>query len=265
MTSNEIKTGLNTRILGKEVIFYTEATSTNDIALELADKGVDEGTLVIADDQTMGRGRLDRKWFAPAGTSILASLILRPKISLSQVNKIVLITTISIVYAIRKVTNLLVLIKWPNDIIINSKKVSGVLTESRIKKNCLDFVVVGFGINVNIPKESFPDEIIDIATSLSIESGREISRIYVLQETLRQIESLYLRLNDDSFLDEWKSLSATISRQLRIEYPDGTRTGLAVDIDENGALIVKLDTGETQYIMNDDILKVGWVEERNPT
>lgn len=256
MTSEEIKTGLNTKILGKEVIFYTETTSTNDIAFELAVKGVDEGTLVVADSQTMGKGRLGRKWLAPSGTSILASLILRPSVKLSQVHNIVLMTTVSIVYAIRKITNLAVSIKWPNDIVINNKKVGGILAESKIKNGSLNFVVVGFGINVNIFNESFPDEIANIATSLGIESGHAISRVYLLQEILRQIELHYLRRNNDSFLDEWKSLSITIGCQLWIEYPDCVKTGLAIDIDENGALIVKLNDGETQRIMNDDIIKI---------
>ena len=256
MTLNEIKSGLNTKILGNEVIFYDETTSTNDIALDLADKGAKEGTLIIADSQTKGRGRLDRKWVASAGTSILASLILRPPIELSQVNKIVLITAISIVYAIRSVTNLQALIKWPNDIVINDGKVGGILTETRTKKNFVDFVVVGFGVNVNIPEGSLPKEIVDIATSLSIESGCELSRVHLLQEILRQFEFRYLRLDDNSFLSEWKSLSATISRQVRIEYPDSVKIGLAVDIDENGALIIQQNTGETQRILNDDIVKL---------
>ena len=256
MTSDEIKSGLNTNILGREVLCYAETTSTNDIAIELAGKDAKEGTLVIADSQTKGRGRLDRKWVASAGTSILASLILRPAIELSQVNRIVLITTISIIHAIRNVANLHALIKWPNDIVINNKKVVGILAESKTEKNSLSFVVVGFGINVNIPKGNFPEEIADIATSLSIESGREVSRVYLLQEVLKQIESRYLRLNDNGFLDEWKSLSATIGNQIQIEYPDSTRTGLATDIDENGALIVQLDTGEMKHIMNDDIVKI---------
>lgn len=256
MTSDEIKSGLNTNILGREVLCYAETTSTNDIAIELAGKDAKEGTLVIADSQTKGRGRLDRKWVASAGTSILASLILRPAIELSQVNRIVLITTISIIHAIRNVANLHALIKWPNDIVINDKKAVGILVESKTEKNSLSFVVVGFGINVNIQKGSFPEEIADIATSLSIESGHEVSRVYLLQEVLKQIESRYLRLNDNGFLDEWKSLSATIGRQIQIEYPDSTRTGLATDIDENGALIVQLDTGEMKHIMNDDIVKI---------
>jgi len=256
MTSDEIKSGLNTNILGREVLCYAETTSTNDIAIELAGKDAKEGTLVIADSQTKGRGRLDRKWVASAGTSILATLILRPSIKPSQVNRIVFITTISIIHAIRNVANLHALIKWPNDIVINDKKAVGILAESKTEKNSLSFVVVGFGINVNIQKGSFPEEIADIATSLSIESGHEVSRVYLLQEVLRQIESRYLRLNDNGFLDEWKSLSATIGRQIQIEYPDSTRTGLATDIDENGALIVQLDTGEMKHIMNDDIVKI---------
>lgn len=258
MTVNEIKLGLKTNILGNEIVYFDETTSTNDIAFALATDGALDGTLVIADSQTKGKGRLDRKWFSPKGTSILASLILCLNIPLSHSGNIILITTISIVQAIRHITNLNAMIKWPNDIVVNDRKVSGILVESKIEKNRAEFFVVGFGINVNIPKNAFPDEIFDTATSLSIELQHEISRTQLLQETLYQLESHYTRLLDESadFLQEWKNLSVTIGQRVKVEKPDGIFFAQALDIDKNGALIIQLGSGEIQSIMNDDLVKI---------
>ncbi len=258
MNINELKTELNTNIIAKEIVYFDEITSTNDIAFVLANDGAVDGTLVIANSQTMGKGRLDRKWFSPKGKSILASLILRPQIPLSHSGNINLITTLSIVHSIRSITNLNAMIKWPNDIVINNKKVSGVLVESKIERNYVDFFVVGFGVNVNIPKEDFPREIIDIATSLSVELGYEISRTQLLLDILRQIESRYISMTEalTDFFQEWKSCSITIGQRVRIDSPDCVFFAKALDIDKNGALIIQLDSGEIQSIMNDDLVKV---------
>jgi BirA family biotin operon repressor/biotin-[acetyl-CoA-carboxylase] ligase len=259
MKLDEIKTELNTSILGKEIIYYSETTSTNDIAIELAENGAVEGTLVIADSQSMGRGRRGRKWLAPPETCILASIILRPSLPLRQISIITPIAVTSVVKAIHSVTKLNASIKWPNDVIIMDRKVSGVLTEMRIERRAISFIVVGIGVNVNVSRDSFPLEISDIATSLSIESGHEVSRIHLLQEILRHFENRYLRLNDDTFsefLDEWKSLSVTIGKRIQIESADDTKRGVALDIDEVGALIIQLDNGKIKKIANDDLVKV---------
>jgi len=257
MIPDEIKNGLGTRILGGEIISYAQVGSTNDVALSLANKGVKEGTLIVAESQTRGRGRRGRKWFSPAGTSILASLILRPSIKKAHI--IAPISATAVVQAIHNITGLSALIKWPNDVVINSKKVSGILTEMKAEKGRINAIVIGMGINVNTLPNQFPAEIVDTATSLSIELGHNISRVALLQEILRQLERRYIELKDrnpDDFITEWKCLSATIGRQVRLDSPDKTVTGYALDIDEAGALLVRLDTGQMQRIMNDDVIQV---------
>lgn len=258
MDIDGLKTGLKTNIIAKKIIYFDEITSTNDIAFALANNGAVDGTLVIADSQTTGKGRLNRKWFSPKGKSILASLILRPQMPISYSGNMILMVTLSIVHSIRHITNLEAMIKWPNDIVVNSKKVSGVLVESKIERNHVDFFVVGFGINVNISKDEFPKEIIDIATSINIELGFEVSRTQLLQEVLHQIESRYIRITDDltNFFQEWKDFSITIGQRVKIEKPDAIIFGKALDIDKNGALIVQLDSGEIQSIMNDDLVQI---------
>ncbi len=172
------------------------------------------------------------------GTSILASLILRPPIMPHEAHSITITTAAAVVQAIRNITQIPALIKWPNDVIIGGRKVSGILTEMRTEKKLIDFVVVGIGVTVNIPRKRLPAEIMDVATSLSAELGRNISRIALLQEILRQLEQRYVKVKErktDTLIAEWKDLLDTIGRQVRINLPRRIVNGRAVDIDETGA------------------------------
>jgi len=259
MLSDEIKAGLGTRILGREVISYAQISSTNNVALELAAGGTQEGTLVTAEYQTFGRGRRKRKWLSPARTSILASLILRPSIMLHEAQSIVLISAVAVAHAIRNVTQLPALIKWPNDVMVNDRKVSGILAEMRTEGSMVKFIVLGIGVTVNLPRSRFPKEIMDVATSLSHELGHGVSRIALLQEILRQLEQRYVKIKEhkiDNIIAEWKALSATIGRQVRITLPRRIINGHALDIDESGALLVRVSTGEIQRIMADDAVQL---------
>lgn len=259
MTPDQIKAGLGTKILGCEVISYAETTSTNDIALQLAGDGFKEGTLIVAESQTAGRGRRNRKWLAPMGTSILMSLILKPSIMVSDAEVVTLMSAAAVVQGIRVVTQLPALIKWPNDIMVNHRKVSGILTEMRTEKGVSSFIVVGIGITVNVSEERLPIEIRDIATSLSIEAGIEVSRVRLLQEVLRQLESRYIILqNQDmaSLIDEWKELSDTIGHQIKVNLPRRIVRGKAVEIDNTGALLIQQDTAKIQRIKADMDFKV---------
>lgn len=259
MAPDEIKAGLGTEILGREVISYAQTGSTNDVALELADNGMQEGTLIIAEFQTGGRGRRKRKWLSPTGTSILASLILRPDIMAHEAQSITLISAAAVAQAIRSITQLPALIKWPNDVIINDRKVSGILVELRTEGSTVNFVVVGIGVTVNLPVNLFPSEIMDVATSLSHELGHNVSRIALLQEILRQLEQRYVKVKErriDGIMAEWKALSATIGRQVRVTLPRRIIRGQALDIDAGGALLIRASTGQIQRIAADDTVQI---------
>ena len=254
MSSDEIKVGLGTKILGREIISYAQTSSTNDIALDLAAGGMPEGTLILTESQTEGRGRRKRKWLSPMGTGILASLILRPSIMAHEAHCVTLISAAAVAQAIRCMTQLPALIKWPNDVIINDRKVSGILTEMRTERGWVNFLVVGIGVTVNIPRSRFPAEIMDSATSLSVELGHKISRIALLQEILRQLECRYVKMEErkiDVLMAEWKSLSATMGRQVRVGLSNRIVSGHALDMDETGALLVRTDTGQIQRITAD--------------
>lgn len=259
MLPNKIKDDLRTKIFGCEVISFIQTSSTNDVAMKLAEKGTKEGTLIVAENQTKGKGCRERKWICPMGTSILASLILRPQIEVKKVGILTLLSAVSIAKAIHKLTNLKVLIKWPNDIIINGKKVCGILTETRLDRNKLNFAVIGMGINVNIHKNQMPKEIEEIATSLSIELGKDISRITLLQEILRQLEERYIRLKDGDFeklIEEWITLSNTLGCDVEVNLQDRVFRGHILDIDEDGALVVELCNGSIQRIYDDELVRL---------
>ena len=254
MSADEIKEGLGTAVLGREVISYAQTGSTNDVALDLAAGGAREGTLVVAESQTRGRGRRNRKWLAPMGTSILASLILRPPITGHEAQSMTITSAVAVAQAIQNITQLPALIKWPNDVIIGDRKVSGILTEMRTERGRVSFLVVGMGVTVNIPREQLPAEIMDVATSLSAELGHNISRIALLQEILRQLEQRYAKVKEreiDTLIDEWKKLSDTVGRQVQLITSRRIIRGRAVDMDETGSLLIRTDTGQIQRITAD--------------
>lgn len=259
MIPSEIKNGLETKILGCEIMSFNQTESTNDIATELASKGVREGTLVVAEYQKKGKGRRERRWICPMGTGILVSLILRPNIEIKKAGILTLLSAISVAKAIHNFTNLQTSIKWPNDVVINGKKVCGILAEMRLDKEKINFIVIGIGINVNIHESQMPKEIEEVATSLSIELGHDVSRILLLQEVLRQLENRYVKLkegNFEKFIDEWRSLSNTLGHNVEINLQDKVFRGHVFDIDEDGALVVELNNGAIQRIFNDDLVRL---------
>ncbi|MBD3182427.1 biotin--[acetyl-CoA-carboxylase] ligase [Candidatus Poribacteria bacterium] len=249
MVSDEIKNGLDTNILGNRIYCYSKTSSTNDIATKLAQDGASEGTIVVAENQTKGRGRRERRWIAPMGTSILMSIILRPQINITEASILTLMAASAVAVSIKYVTGITAKIKWPNDLVIDKKKVSGILTEARTQGKKISYVVLGIGVTVNIPENRFPDEIRDFATSLSMEKGETVSRIILLQEILRQLERRYLSLmNRENYelMQEWKNLSSTIGSRVKVVLPKRIFHGLAVDFDQTGALLVRLDENQVK-------------------
>jgi len=247
--------GLTTDIFGKkEIIYFEETDSTNARARDLAEKGAPEGTLVIAESQTRGRGRKGRTWFSPSGAGIYASLILRPAIPTSEATRITFLTAVAAAETLLHSTDQVVRIKWPNDILINGKKVAGILTEISAEKGAVDYAVVGLGMNVNTP--AFPNDIEETATSILIETGKRFSRAGLLREYLRRQEACLRWLRSSGFkpiLDRWKELADSIGREVRVEMMDKTYIGWVEDIDPEGILILKDKEGVSHRIVSGDV------------
>jgi BirA family biotin operon repressor/biotin-[acetyl-CoA-carboxylase] ligase len=252
---DEIRAGLNTRVLGQEITYLREVASTQETAKSLAAQGAKEGTVAIAETQSGGRGRIGRAWSSPPG-GIYFSIILRPDIKPAEALRLPLIAGVAVARAIEKLTDLTPKLKWPNDIIVKDRKTGGILTEMSAEVDRLDWVIIGIGLNVNTPQESFPSEVEGIATSLMEAGGKHIPRVRLLQHILAELESLYHDFGKYGFepiREQWKSFSNTIGADVIISSATGQTTGLAVDIDSDGALILQKDDGTQERIIAGDV------------
>lgn len=249
LAPGEIKAGLKTGVIGNEIQYFKETESTNIIAREIAGS-VEEGTVVVAESQTGGRGRLGRKWISPEG-GIWLSIILKPRIQPLYAPRITLLAGVSVAKTIRSL-GLPAKIKWPNDVLINGKKVCGILTEIEAEMDMIDYCVVGIGIDANVDTESFPEEFRESSTSLKKELGHGINRVEFVQKLLSEFEALYLRfLKEDflSILEEWRNMSATIGEWVKITTQAKTVYGEVIGVDNEGALILETSDGKLEKIV----------------
>lgn len=253
--AQEIEDGLGTKWLGKQVYFYKEIDSTNACIRRLAAEGAPEGTLAVAEAQSAGRGRRGKEWTSQEGVGIWMSLLLRPDISPNQTPLLTLLTGLAVCKAIQKTTDLPVKIKWPNDILIDGKKICGILTEMDGEMTRVNYVVVGIGINVNT--EYFPEELGTIATSLKIENkGVTISRKKLIQAILMELEGYYERYVKERdfayFYKEYKSACVTIGQEV---YTLGKEAleGKAIDINPQGELMVQKADGSIVTIFSGEV------------
>lgn len=244
----EIGAGLETEFLGRSVFCYNSIDSTNEEAKRQALTGVPNGSLFVAEQQTGGKGRLGRSWASPTGTGLWFTVLLRPGILPLRVSVTTLLAGLAVARAIRTFSGCDAKIKWPNDIVIGSKKVCGILTEMTAEVDRIEFVVVGIGVNVN--NTAFPEVIRDKATSLRLESGKPFRRVTLLQEILIQFETL-LKQNaesDPAFWEEYKEACVSIGRPVKFTRRGVPVKGTAVDVSSQGELIVELPDGTRETI-----------------
>ena len=257
---DEIQKGLTTDYIGQKIYYYKELESSNITAKEKVRSKrneLTEGTVIITEKQTGGRGRLGRKWFSPKG-GIWLSIILYPHLSPVYISRITLMTAVAVVKAIKELTQIQGLIKWPNDILIHEKKVCGILTEMSAELDSINWLVIGLGINANIDYKEFPKEIKDISTSLKEILKHKIPRIKLVQLFLSEFEKYYNMLNKKEsalILNEWKLYSHTLGRKIKVKAGNKVIIGQAIDINDKGALIIKKDNGECLEIISGTILK----------
>jgi BirA family biotin operon repressor/biotin-[acetyl-CoA-carboxylase] ligase len=254
--AQQIRDGLTTKWLGRTIHFYNAVESTNLIALELAQEGEAEGTVVLADQQLSGRGRGDRSWHSPAGVGIYCSIVLRPKMVPAKGQLITLMAGVSIVKAITLKTGLSPRVKWPNDILINDKKVAGILLESKLSGGQIGYSVLGFGINVNNGSADFPEGLGFNASSLFLELKRPVDRSTLVVEVFAQLERLYHKLQREDFpevLEQWRHYSSTLGQRVRIRQKDKATEGIAVDLAEDGGLLVREDGGKQIVVHAGDV------------
>ena len=243
---------LGTRVVGRYVRWHDSIPSTNDLAMRLTEIPVPEGTVVVADEQTAGRGRRGRAWVSPRG-GVWLSVILNPALAPDRLPVVGFAAAIAAGRAIRKTTGLLARLKWPNDVLVHGKKVAGVLTEAAPTPG---WVVAGIGINANVPHDALPQEPGYPAASLAGLLGKPVDREALIRTLLRELDRSYTMLASagvEGVLRRWREMAETPGLAVRVEMAAGTICGTAVDVDEAGALWVRLADGTTRRVLAGDV------------
>jgi BirA family biotin operon repressor/biotin-[acetyl-CoA-carboxylase] ligase len=245
-----ITDNLGTSFVGRRVMYYPRLASTMDVARQEAQQGAAEGTVIMAGEQTAGKGRIQRTWLSPKG-NIALTIILYP--SVSYLPYLIMLASLAAVHSIEAVTGLKLQIKWPNDILINGKKVCGILTEGLVRGGRVIYAIVGIGINVSLRAADFP-EILATATSLNDELGRNVSPVDVVRHLLVEIERLYLTLPDGkSIYEAWRDRLVTLGKRVSVESGNNMLEGMAESVDSRGALLLRHADGSSTRIAAGDV------------
>jgi len=250
----EIKSEIRTKIIGRKVFYFKEVESTQEVAKTLANAGLEEGTIIIAEKQTKGRGRAGREWFSPKG-GLWLSIILKPSIPTPKIQRLTLLAGVAVAKTLRKLYKLDAKLKWPNDVLVEGKKVCGILIEASGNADKVNYAIVGVGINVNV---RFTDkkELSSTATSILELLGEEVSIVKLTVKLLEEFEKLYLEFKQGEFskiIGEWRKLSQTLGKKVKVESYGESFTGEALDVDEDGFLLVKVKDGSIARIVAGDI------------
>jgi BirA family biotin operon repressor/biotin-[acetyl-CoA-carboxylase] ligase len=238
--------------LGHPVYLFEQIGSTNDEARRLAEGGAPEGLLVAAETQTAGRGRGGRRWLTPAGTALAFSLVLRPALPADQAGRLTMLAGIAMCEAIEVVAGLRARLKWPNDLLVNGRKAGGILVESGLLGDRLEYAILGIGVNVG--QAPSPDQVSFPATSLAAEAGRPIERLKLLRAGLGQLEALYAGLDDGEALRAgWAARLDWLGEPVVATTAEGEVAGLAEGVAEDGALLIRLDSGAVRRVLAGDV------------
>ncbi len=255
LSKEELESAIDSEWAGKTVYYYSVTDSTNSCIKVLAEEGAKQGTLVVADMQSAGKGRRGRSWYSEAGSGVWMSILLRPEFEPNQASMTTLVAALAVAEAIRDVSGLDARIKWPNDIVINGKKVCGILTEMSLEADYISYVVCGIGINVN--HREFPEDIKATATSLMLESGEKVSRIQLISELWKHFEKYYELFCADGDLKhlkaEYNSILVNKDKQVRVLEPKGEWSGKATGINNKGELLVETEDGSVNKVYSGEV------------
>lgn len=251
-SESEIASRITTKWAGRKLFFLEETGSTNMDAKQLAEEGESHGTLVVAKKQNSGRGRRGRTWHSPEGSAVYMSLVLKPDFAPDKASMLTLVMALSVAEAITELTGLEAKIKWPNDIVVQGKKVCGILTEMSAEMDYIHYVVIGVGINTNQNQSEFEEEIRQTATSLKIESGQPISGAAIIERVMFCFEKNYdifvIKQNLADFKQAYQTHLVNLNAEVKVLDPKGEYTGIARGIDETGELLVERENGEIEAV-----------------
>lgn len=249
LNTASLKQSLTGKFIGHQIYYYEEIDSTNDEAFRLGLAGAPEGTALIANCQSAGKGRMQRVWHSPAGENIYTSIILRPNIESARAPQISILAGVAVAEVLDSYCPDRIELKWPNDVMIEGKKVCGILSQMKTAASEVDFIVLGMGINVNISYSQFPKEICNLATSLAMETGREISRQELIISLYENLAKWYKQLMKDGFgliKEKWLSISPMIGEPVQVMFREEVVSGKAIGLDEDGSLIL-IAAGDKEF------------------
>ncbi len=252
----EIRTELETEVIGRELVYFAETDSTNDRAHALAREGAVEGTVVIAEAQKAGKGRLGRHWVSPPGVNLYASIVLRPSIAPRQAPQLTFLSAAAVARAIAEMTRLRPTVKWPNDVLLSGRKVAGLLNELDAETERIRYLVLGIGININMTADQFPADLRYPASSLALETGSTVSRRLLTCALLRQLDKLYALYLEQGFepiLQAWQDYFDLTGQQVEVSEQAGICRGRVLGLDGEGALLLRLADDSVKRILAGDV------------
>lgn len=241
---------------GQQLKLLETTTSTQEEIRIWAEQGANNGALVIAEEQTLGRGRQGRRWISPSGKGIWMSLLLKPELPLADASRLTLLTAVAVCRALRQVTGLEIGIKWPNDLLIKGKKICGILVESAGEDGKIRYCVVGIGIDVNLEHQDYAGELSDRATSLKIEGNQNYDRAVIIGTVMKEMEFLmtsFLQQGFSTIANLWEALSVTLGKTITVKTPQGNIKGVAEELDQSGALKLQKSDGTIEIVYSGEI------------
>ncbi|MFO7831743.1 MAG: biotin--[acetyl-CoA-carboxylase] ligase [Desulfuromonadaceae bacterium] len=255
-----IEVGLDTLRVGRQIEFHTRIDSTNVRAQILAEQGAPEGSAVVADCQTAGRGRMGRPWGSPAGVNVYTSIILRPELALSEATQLTFLAAVAVARALERCCGVRVSVKWPNDILLNGKKIAGLLNELNAETEGIHFVVLGIGVNLNMERDQFPADLRYPATSILLETGKRVDRVEFVRTLFSEMDTLYNMLLERGFVPirlAWEALFDLVGTTVEVDTGSTPVCGTVEGIAEDGALLLASGTGPSIPIYSGDVRPAG--------
>ncbi len=260
LLSTDITSDLDTILVGQQIYCENEIKSTNQLAQQLAGKGAVEGTVVLADAQSAGRGRLGRKWESPAGVNLYCSILLKPQIPPRQAPQLTFLSAVATAETLREFCGVDARVKWPNDILVGGRKIAGLLNELSAETEQIHSLVLGIGINVNMTSDQFPEDLRYPATSLRIETGESHFRLPLVRLLIKKVDSLYAEFLAEGFAPlrrRWEALFDLLDRQVEVDLGQRSITGVVGGLEPDGALKLFLADGSVERIIAGDVRPIG--------
>ncbi|PKN13483.1 MAG: biotin--[acetyl-CoA-carboxylase] ligase [Deltaproteobacteria bacterium HGW-Deltaproteobacteria-4] len=253
--SEEIQDGLKAAIIGSEIVYFAETDSTNHRAALLAEGGARDGTVIVAEAQSAGKGRLGRRWISPAGVNLYLSIILRPAIAPRSAPLLTFLSSLATARTIELETGLRPTVKWPNDVLLGGCKVAGLLNEMNAETERVNYVILGIGVNLNMTQEQFPDDLRYPATSLALALQHPVDRVRFCRRLLSEIDILYrdYPTGQEAILSGWLTYFDLLDKKVTIEEPSRSIVGIITGIAADGALLLSLENGDNERILAGDV------------